>query len=157
MGNLINFLKHIAFIFGLILVFVSLGGFFAGDYFLAFILFLIGLGLSYKKAKEILIKNKNFFKEKHWKPKAINDEHSKKVFQVFSWSFIFLGTLLILFALLTRFFQYFGIFVGIAAITILSLFIAIIIAIGYAAARRGAQIGDIIEAKHKEIKNKRKN
>tara|TARA_Y100000310_G_scaffold329240_1_gene398681 strand:+ start:3224 stop:3484 length:261 start_codon:yes stop_codon:yes gene_type:complete len=84
------------------------------------------------------------------------DEQGKKVSKVFIWSFVVSESIFILFAISTQFFKFLGIVVGITMVTSLSLFIAIVLAVGYGAARRGAQIGDIIEARHKEVKSKEK-
>jgi len=79
------------------------------------------------------------------------DEHGEKVLKVY------LVTLLIVWLLIFFIGLSSGARAGIALV--LSLFIAsivaIIVAIIYGAARRGQQIGNIIEEKHKEIKKKK--
>ena len=79
------------------------------------------------------------------------DEHTRKLLKVFMWTFIVVEGLFVLLCLSVGF--------GEDAIMIpisvgISLIVALFIMVCYAAARRGAQIGEIIEAKHKEIRQK---
>ncbi len=75
------------------------------------------------------------------------DEHGKKVGKVFIYSFI---TLELFFIILTL--VYGGTSMGGYVLeTIFVFFFSLVISALYGGARRGMQIGEIIEAKHKEI------
>ena len=70
------------------------------------------------------------------------------------WTFIILQSLFIILALpyiAQKPFLGFGSFGGFMITIIFSLFVSFIIAVMYGAARRGKQIGDIIEANHKKL------
>ena len=85
------------------------------------------------------------------------DEQSKKVSKVFIWTFIIFEGIFILLALPSvgeKPFLGFGSAGGFIIVTVVSLIISFFIALIYGASRRGMQIGDILEAKHKEIKSK---
>lgn len=80
------------------------------------------------------------------------DEHGAKVFQVFLWTLLIVGV--VVFILGVSFGAHAGIafFISIFISSIIALFVAMI----YGASRRGQQIGNIIEAKNTEIKQRRK-
>jgi len=83
-----------------------------------------------------------------------NHPHESKVGKVFMWTFIILQSLFIILALpyiAQKPFLGFGSFGGFMITIIFSLFVSFIIAVMYGAARRGKQIGDIIEANHKKL------
>ena len=85
------------------------------------------------------------------------EDHSTKVGKVFLWSFFIIELFFIILAIPSigeKSFLGFGSFGGFILVTGFSLLVAFFIAIGYGAWRRGGQIGEIIEAKHREIKNK---
>lgn len=86
---------------------------------------------------------------------STGDEQSKRVVRVLKKSFMISFILFETVSLLLTGFTY-----NLILATILSLaaaiFLAILIAVAYRAARRGSQIGEIIEAKHKEIREKKR-
>jgi len=120
-------------------------------------IFKTGLIYRYGRKRFCSIKCKNNYKSK--KIGKTKDTQSKKVGKVFLWSFIIIEGFFIILAM-----PYigekppfgFGSFGGFILVTIFSLIVAFIIAIIYGAGRRGAQIGEIIKAKHREISKKKK-
>lgn len=84
------------------------------------------------------------------------DEQSKKVSKVFIWTFIIVEVIFVLLALPyagEKPFLGFGSAGGFVLVAVFSLGVAFFVALIYGAARRGMQIGDILEAKHKEIRS----
>jgi|SRR3989344_2537467 len=93
------------------------------------------------------IKCKQKYQDKHIK---IGNIQGRKVMKVLIWSFAILELFFIILALSS---SGFGSFLGFVLVTVFSLVIAFIIALCYGAARRGKQIGDIIETEHKKLKH----
>lgn len=91
------------------------------------------------------------------KPK---DEHSKKVMNVFTKTLIISEVILVLIILLIFLvvgtFNFILFLIMVFIMTMIALFFAVIGALLCGAGIRGRQIGEIIEAKHKEIKKKGK-
>ena len=89
------------------------------------------------------------------------DIQGRKVGKVFGWSFLVIELFLIILSFPyagEKEFIGFGSLGGFILVTVFSFIVAFFIALLYGAGRRGKQIGDIIEATHKNIiKNKTSN
>ncbi len=80
------------------------------------------------------------------------DGQGTLIMKTFMWSFVILLSLFMLIVVLAGISSLNDFFVAIIIGTILSSFFAFFIALMVGAGRRGMQIGEIIEAKHKKIK-----